>query len=121
MAVDESVLEGFLKEIAESVDVEACVVALKNGTVAASSFSSSIDAQLAAATSSEIIRAAEACSGELKKGALQQVVVESGLGKIIAVPAGKNALIACVVKPSGNVGLALVAMNKAAKKISEKM
>jgi predicted regulator of Ras-like GTPase activity (Roadblock/LC7/MglB family) len=66
-----------------------------------------------------MVGAAETATSELKKGALERVVIESKDVKIIACGAGSKALIVVMTGPEAGLGLILVEMSKVSEKVKE--
>ncbi|MEW6329030.1 MAG: roadblock/LC7 domain-containing protein [Candidatus Micrarchaeota archaeon] len=113
-------LEELLGELASSAgDIEASAVVRRDGLMIASNLPSRIDSHTIAAMTAAIVGTAETCSSELKRGDFMQVIVESENGKIVSTGAGKLAILVCLVKPTANLGLVLLSMNRTADKIAE--
>jgi len=113
-------LEELLGELASSAgDVEASAVVRRDGLMIASNLPPRIDSHTIAAMTAAIVGTAETCSSELKRGAFMQVIVESENGKIISTGAGKLAILVCLVKPTANLGLVLLSMNRTAETIAD--
>ena len=110
-------LEDLLGQLAQAGDIEASAIVRRDGLMIASNLPSKIDSRTIAAMSAALVGTAETCSSELQKGAFLQVVVESELGKIVSVGAGKLAILVCLVRPMGNLGLVLLSMERSARKI----
>ncbi|MFH1285541.1 MAG: roadblock/LC7 domain-containing protein [Candidatus Micrarchaeota archaeon] len=110
-------LEAMLSELASTGDIDASAIVKRDGLMIASNLPSKIDSRTIAAMSAALVGTAETCSSELQRGNFLQVIVESELGKIVSVGAGKSAILVCLVKPAGNLGLVLLSMDRTAKKI----
>jgi predicted regulator of Ras-like GTPase activity (Roadblock/LC7/MglB family) len=112
----ESQLNSILAELKESGDVESSLVIRRDGLILASDLpyteSRNISSLVAA-----LLSTSESTSMELKRGAMQELVVESEKGKIVLVSAGKLAVLVSLVKKEGNLGFVLISMERAAKKI----
>ncbi|MEM3400277.1 MAG: roadblock/LC7 domain-containing protein [Candidatus Micrarchaeia archaeon] len=111
-------LEELLSELASTGDIEASAIVRRDGLMIASNLPSRIDSRTIAAMSAAMVGTAETCSSELQRGKFMQVIVESELGKIIATGAGRLAILVCLVKPHGNLGLVLLAMGRTANKVA---
>ena len=66
-----------------------------------------------------LVGTAETSAGELKLGNFGQVIVESDDGKLVATGAGGLAILACLVGKDANLGLVLLSMEKASKRVSK--
>lgn len=110
-------LELILSELRRAGDVEASAIVRRDGLMIASDLPPRIDARTVAAMTAALVGTAETCAGELRRGVFSQVIVDGERGKIVAVGAGPLALLVTLVRPEGNVGLVLLAMEKSAKAI----
>lgn len=110
-------LETVISELAEAGDIEGSAIVRRDGLMIASNLPSKIDARTIAAMAAALVGTAETCSNELQKGKFQQVIIESQLGKIASLGAGNQAILITLLKPQANLGLILLAMDKATKKI----
>jgi len=107
-----------LKSLRNVGDIEGSSVVSRDGLIIASDLLSSVDTKTFAAMSAAMTGAAETATSELKRGNPEQIIVNSKLGSIIAIGAGKRAILVCLIKPKANLGLVLISMNKESKKIS---
>jgi len=112
-------LENTLAELSQTGDIEASAIVRRDGLMIASDLPSKVDGRTIAAMAAALVGTAETTSGELARGSFKQVVVESQLGKIVSVGAGKLAVIVCLVKKNGNLGLVLLTMARVAKKVED--
>ncbi len=110
-------LEEILKEIKSSGDVEASVIMRRDGVVVSSDLQDVASKNLSVVSS--LISVAESTSIELKRGVFQEMMIESESGKIIALNAGKSAILLSLVKKEGNIGFVLISLESAAKKIQD--
>jgi len=112
-------LEDLLGELSQTGDIEASAIVRRDGLMIASNLPSKVDSRTIAAMAAALVGTAETCSSELSRGQFMQVIVESELGKVVSVGAGKMAVLVCLVKSSGNLGLTLLAMERTGKKIEK--
>lgn len=112
-------LENILKDLKLIRDVEACAVVSRSGLLMAIDIQEDLYAETFAAMSAAMLDAAESALLELKKGAITRVIAESNKGKLLAVGAGKEALLVVMTSPHAGLGLVLVEMEKAVEKIKE--
>ena len=98
-------------------DINGSIVVSRDGLVIASNITE-IDADTFAAMSAAMQGAAETAASELKQGEVDQIIIETGKGKIISAGAGKKAILVILTSRSINLGLALLEMGKTAEKIS---
>jgi len=112
----ESQLNSILAELKESGDVENSLVIRRDGLILASDLPQT-DSRNISSLVAALLSTSESTSMELKRGAMQELVVESEKGKIVLVSAGKLAVLVSLVKKEGNLGFVLISMERAAKKI----
>lgn len=112
-------LEQILRELKGIGGIEGSAVISRDGLLIASELSENIDAETFAAMNAAMVGAAETASSELKRGELNQIIVDAKAGKIIAIGAGTLAILVCLVKPEINLGLVLLEMGRTAGKVSD--
>ncbi|RUM33505.1 MAG: hypothetical protein DSY33_04355 [Archaeoglobus sp.] len=110
-------LEDILKELKSTGDIEASAIVSRDGLLIAADISSSVNADAFAAMSATMLGAAETAMSELGKGMPDRVVAESSSGKIVATGAGERALLVVMTTPKANLGLILLQLGKASKKV----
>jgi predicted regulator of Ras-like GTPase activity (Roadblock/LC7/MglB family) len=110
-------LETVLKEINNIGGVEASAVASRDGLLICSTLSNKQPAETFVAMSATMMGAAETATTELGKGIPERIIVESKTGRIIGTGAGAKALLLVMTKPDAGLGLVLIEMTKASKKI----
>ncbi len=110
-------IEAVLAELKSSGDVEASAVIRRDGLMVGSDLSAKIEPGTIASMAASLVGAAETTSSELKRGIFQEIIIDSEKGKVVAIGAGKLALLVCLVKKEGNLGFVLISMERAAKKI----
>ena len=106
-----------LRWLRNAGDIKGSSVVSRDGLIIASDLLADVDTKTFAAMSAAMTGAAETATSELKRGNPDQIIVDSKLGSIIALGAGKKAILVCLIKPKSNLGLVLLNMNKAGKKI----
>lgn len=108
-----------LADLKKSGGVEACAAVSRDGLLIRSSMQKEQFAESFAAMSATMLGAAETASTELGKGVPNRVIVESEMGRLIAVGAGNKALLVVIVSSETGLGLILLELDKAAKKLKE--
>ena len=108
-----------LKELRKTGDIEASAVVRRDGLMVASDLSESMEDSTVAAMTAALVGTAETFSSELSRGQFKEVVVDSEKGKLVAIGAGKLAILICVIKEKGNLGFVLISIERAAKTIEE--
>jgi predicted regulator of Ras-like GTPase activity (Roadblock/LC7/MglB family) len=99
--------------------VEACAVISRDGLFIHGILQKEQFVKTIAAMSATILGAAETAVRELGKGTPNRVIVESEQGRLIAVGAGTKALLVVIVNLDISLGLMLLELEKAAKKLKK--
>jgi len=110
-------IDAVLTELKSSGDIEASAVIRRDGLMVASNLSAKIEPGTIASMAAALVGTAETTSSELKRGVFQEVIIDSEKGKIVAIGAGKLAILISVVKTEGNLGFVLISMERAAKRV----
>ena len=108
-----------LTELNRSAGVNASAVVSRDGLLMSSVMPEDIDAEAFAAMTATMLGAAETAFSELKKGVAERVIVEGTHAKIIAMGAGPKALIVVLTDPDAPLGLALLKISDASRKIAK--
>ncbi len=99
--------------------IEACAVVSRDGLLIRGILQKEQFAESIAAMSATMLGAAENATIEIGKGVPRRVIVESEQGRMIAVGAGSKALLVVIVDSNAGLGLILLELDEAAKKIKE--
>ncbi len=114
-----SALAGALDELGRLTDVKAAAVVRRDGIVVVHTLPSTIDPKLVAAMLAAIVGASEMATEALEQGHFQRAIIESAEGKLLSTGAGPEALLVSLVYSDANLGLVLMAMEKAAHRIDQ--
>lgn len=118
MATKEEELKKILSEFESMGDVIGSAVVRRDGLMIISSLPKEVNSKAVAAMAAAIVGTGETASKELDIGDLNQIVVESALGKLISIGAGREAIFTALVKAKANMGLILMNMERTGKKIA---
>lgn len=118
MGSKEDDIKKILDDFESAGDIIGAAVVRRDGLMILSSLPEAVNSKAVAAMAAAIVGTGETASKELSIGVLNQVVVESGSGKLVSVGAGSDAILAVLIKPKANMGLILMNMERAAKKIA---
>ncbi|MBU2559808.1 roadblock/LC7 domain-containing protein, partial [archaeon] len=121
MTTTKEMFEKILNDLRATGDVEASAIVSRDGLLMASNISTNVQADTFAAMAAIMSSAAETAITELGKGKVDRVIAESKEIKIITSGASENVLLVLMAQPSAALGLILVEMDKAVKKISRVM
>jgi predicted regulator of Ras-like GTPase activity (Roadblock/LC7/MglB family) len=99
--------------------IEACAVVSRDGLLVRGTLQKGLFVNSIAAMSAILLGAAETATIELGKGIPNRVIVESEQGRLIAVGAGTKALLIVIVDSDTGLGLILLELEEAVKKLKE--
>jgi predicted regulator of Ras-like GTPase activity (Roadblock/LC7/MglB family) len=112
-------LEEALGELGRISDVKAAAVVRRDGLVVVHTLPEAIDPKVVAAMLAAIVGASEMATDALEQGRFQRAIIESDEGKLLSTGAGGEALLVALVYSDANLGLVLMAMERAARRIEE--
>jgi predicted regulator of Ras-like GTPase activity (Roadblock/LC7/MglB family) len=113
-------LDAVLAEMMDAGNVDGSVIASREGLLMASRVPPEVDDRIVSALFSSVTAAAETALVEMGHGAVDRVVLSAKDGQAIIVPAGHKAVLGALVRRgASNLGLILMEMESAAKKIGE--
>ncbi len=114
-----SLIEEVLSDLKRVGGVNASAVVTRDGLLIASDVMIGMDAETFAAMTATMTGAAETAMNEVKAGSLDRVIVEGESAKIISIGAGAKALLVVLTAPDAPLGLALLKIGDATRKISK--
>ena len=112
-------LREILTELNRSAGIYASAIVSRDGLLVMSVMPQDVDAEAFAAMTATMVGAAETAFSELKRGVAERVIVEGTHGKIVALGAGKNAILVSMAEPKATLGLILHQMNKTVEKVKK--
>jgi len=112
-------IDHLLSDLKNIGGVEACAAASRDGLLIRAIMQNERLSESFAAMSATMLGAAETATIELGKGVPDRIIVESGHGRLIIVGAGPKALLIVLIDISTGLGLILIELDKAAKKLKE--
>src|SRR5437773_675969 len=80
-----------------------------------------VDPKIVAAMTAAIVGTSEMATIQLSQGRFVRAIVESDHGKLLSLGAGEEALLVALVYDDANLGLVLMAMERAAKQVERIM
>jgi len=98
--------------------VISSAVVTRDGLLVSADASTDVDAETFAAMSASMMGSAETAITEVKGGTAGRVIVESENSKLIALGAGPKVLLVVLTTRETQLGLILLKLNDAARKIS---
>ncbi|ADZ08646.1 Roadblock/LC7 family protein [Methanobacterium lacus] len=112
-------LDDVLAGILQVGQIKACGVVSKEGLLIDSRTPPDVDARIFSALCSTIMGAAEAASGQLNTGSVDQISVKTEKGTIVLLPAGSKAILTALTEPEAQLGLILFEMESRALQVNE--
>ncbi len=110
-----------LGDLSHVSDIRAAAVVRRDGLVIAHTLPEGVDPKLVAAMTAAIVGIAEMATVQLSEGRFERTIIESEEGKLVSMGAGEDALLVTLVYSDANLGLVLMAMKGAAKRIEALM
>jgi len=102
-------------------DIQGCTIVTIQGIPITSLLTDDANVSLISAMSAAILSVGENASIELQRGYLQRILLEGELGTIIISKAGSHAILVSLVDKDAKLGIILMLIDKAIKKIAELM
>jgi predicted regulator of Ras-like GTPase activity (Roadblock/LC7/MglB family) len=112
-------LDDVLAGILQVGQIKACGVVSKEGLLIDSRTPPDVDARIFSALCSTIMGAAEAASGQLNTGKVDQISVKTEKGTIVLLPAGSKAILTALTEPEAQLGLILFEMESRAVQVND--
>lgn len=114
-----SLIEEVLNDLRRVGGINASAAVTRDGLLIASDVMGEIDAETFAAMTATMTGAAETAMSEVKAGNIQRVIVEGESGKMVSIGAGPNALLVVLTVPDAPLGLLLLKIGEASRKIAK--
>ena len=114
-----SMIEEVLSDLRKVGGINASAAVTRDGLLIASDVAGDVDIDTFAAMAATMTGAAETAMSEVKAGNISRVIVEGESAKIIAMGAGSKALLIVLSSPETPLGLILLKMSEASKKIAK--
>ena len=114
-----SLIEEVLNDLRRVGGINASAAVTRDGLLIASDVMGEIDAETFAAMTATMTGAAETAMSEVKAGNIQRVIVEGESGKMVSIGAGPNALLVVLTVPDAPLGLILLKIGEASRKIAK--
>ncbi len=112
-------LEQTLDELSHHTDIQAAAIVRRDGLVITHTLPDGVDPKLVAAMTAAIVGTSEMATVQLAQGRFARAIIESDGGKLLSTGAGEEALLVALVYKDANLGLVLMAMEKAARQVDE--
>lgn len=110
-------LEETIDELSHVTDIKAAAVVRRDGLVVVHTLPDGVDPKIVAAMTAAIVGTSEMATVQLAQGRFVRAIVESEQGKLLSLGAGEEALLVALVYDDANLGLVLMALERAAKQV----
>ena len=110
-------LQGILAELRRLPAVLGATVARRDGILIAHVLPKTMDPKKIAAMAAAIVGTSEMATIQLDQGRFVRAIIESDEGKLLSLGAGDEALLVALVYDDANLGLVLMAMERAARQV----
>ncbi len=100
-------------------DIRAAAVVRRDGLIITHSLPDGVDPRTTAAMTAAIVGTSEMATVQLGQGRFEQALIESEGGKLVSTGAGDQALVIALAYKDANLGLVLMALQKASRKVDE--
>src|SRR5437870_3273938 len=114
-------LQTVLAELRRLPGILGVTIARRDGILIAHSLPKNMDPKKIAAMAAAIVGTSEMATIQLSQGRFVRGIVESDHGKLLSLGAGEEALLVALVYDDANLGLVLMAMERAAKQVERIM
>src|SRR2546428_498776 len=112
-------LQAILTELRRLPAVLGATIARRDGILIAHALPTTMDPKKIAAMTAAIVGTSEMATIQLAQGRFVRAIIESDEGKLLSLGAGDEALLVALVYDDANLGLVLLAMERAAKQVEK--
>ncbi|HLE53871.1 MAG TPA: roadblock/LC7 domain-containing protein [Thermoplasmata archaeon] len=112
-------MQDAIEQLSHVSDIKAAAVVRRDGLVITHTLPDGVDPKIVAAMTAAIVGTSEMATLQLGQGRFTRAIIESDEGKLLSTGAGEEALLVTLVYSDANLGLVLMAMEKAAKQVEE--
>ncbi len=112
-------LENVIKEVTSVSDIRAAAVVRRDGLIITHNLPDGVDPKTTAAMTAAIVGTSEMATVQLGQGRFEQALIESEEGKLVSTGAGDQALVIALAYRDANLGLVLMALQRASRKVDE--
>lgn len=110
-------MQDTIEELSHVSDIKAAAVVRRDGLVITHTLPDGVDPKIVAAMTAAIVGTSEMATLQLAQGRFARAIIESDEGMLLSTGAGEEALLVTLVYQDANLGLVLMAMEKAAKRV----
>lgn len=119
MAIRAEQMQQVLRTLVTSTpDVEGAAVVSVDGLVLTSVLPAGMDEDRVSAMAAALLSLGERSSGELQRGALEQVYVKGSNGYLVLAQVGSEAVLQVIAGPAAKLGMVFLDMKRAAQELA---
>lgn len=111
-------LEKVLEELGSVGDIVGAAIVRRDGLLIASRLPQNVNSGTVAAMAAAIVGTSETSAKELGIGDFNQVIINASAGQYVSIGAGMEAILIALLKRGANIGLALLEMERGAKRVA---
>jgi uncharacterized protein len=119
MTTKKEKLDEVLTGLMQVGQIKACAIVSKEGLLINSRTPPDVDARIFSALCSTIMGAAEAASGQMATGIVNQISLKTEKGTIVLIPAGIKAILTVLTDPEAQIGLIFYEMEERASMVDD--
>lgn len=112
-------LDRVIDDLTSISDILAAAVVRRDGLVITHTLPDGVDPKIVAAMTAAIVGTSEMATIQLSQGRFSRALIESDEGKLISTGAGQEALLVALVYKDANLGLVLMALDRASKDVED--
>ncbi len=112
-------LQAILAELRRLPAVLGATVARRDGILIAHALPKTMDPKKIAAMAAAIVGTSEMAVVEMGLGSFNSSIVDTPIGKMMAMGAGEEAILVTMVRNEANMGLVLLSVDKAVQSIAD--
>ena len=112
-------LDGVIRSLTTVSDIRAAAVVRRDGLIITHNLPEGVDPKTTAAMTAAIVGTSEMATVQLGQGRFEQALIESDQGKLVSTGAGDQALVIALAYRDANLGLVLMALDRASRKVDE--
>jgi len=112
-------LDGVIRSLTTVSDIRAAAVVRRDGLIITHNLPEGVDPKTTAAMTAAIVGTSEMATVQLGQGRFEQALIESDQGKLVSTGAGDQALVIALAYRDANLGLVMMALRKASRKVDQ--
>ncbi|HKZ89568.1 MAG TPA: roadblock/LC7 domain-containing protein [Thermoplasmata archaeon] len=112
-------LEEVIASLSSVSDIQAVAIVRRDGLVITHNLPSAVEPKIVAAMTAAIVGTSEMATVQLGQGKFTQALIDGEHGKLVSTGAGDEALLVALAYRDANLGLILMALERAAHQIDQ--